>query len=146
MATDRLAGDGSKTAVQLVAHGQGLLRVRSRGLRVGRHPDLADLSCPAPAGSAVGEADQDPVQPRVELLRFAQGAKAAPRSDQRVLHHVRRQLVITQDQPGSGVQALGAGSSQRREGIHVARLCADHQVVFHRWPLSWQPDGCARLV
>ena len=110
-------------------------------------PDLDHAPATATSGGGVAGPHEDPPQPGIEPRRVAQRLQVDPRAQQRVLDHVRRQLVVAHDHPRYGEQPPGAMGRQRREGLHVAVLCAGDEIrIVHARPACPRLAGRARQV
>ncbi len=126
-----LRGQPPEAAVELVACGNVALGIWSDGVRERRDPELDDLAASMALGGPIAGPDQQPVEPGLELVRVAQAADIEPRAEERVLDRIGGPLVVAQDQAGGREQPLREAGSQRGEGVDVASLRADHQVVLH---------------
>jgi hypothetical protein len=77
---------------------------------------------PVPGGLPVTRADQQAMQPGVELVGVAQAANVLPGTHQRVLDDVLGQRSVAQNQPSRLVQAVRPADRQRRKRVKVALL------------------------
>ena len=78
--------------------------------------------------------DQQPMQPGLEPIRFAQAAQVAPAAHDGVLGGVLGGLAVAKDPVGDAEEALVGRADQRLERGVVACLRLPDQVCGHRSP------------
>src|SRR6185503_18580612 len=96
--------------------GPGL--ARTGAVEAGRDRDLADPPLAAELHPAA--VDQDPTQPRVELVEIAQSGQVLPGGDAGVLGRVTGVGLVADDRPRGPEQRVDAWRDQRLEGVAVA--------------------------
>ncbi len=77
-------------------------------------------------------ADQDPMEPPIEALGFAQPGQIAPSADERFLDDVFRCIPIAEDAPRDRVQAVVCVAGDGIKCLAIASLCALDQARRHR--------------
>ena len=89
-----------------------------------------DLSRPSTLGAGVvlAGAQEEPMEPCIEALGFAQAGQIAPGADEGLLDDVFRGISIAEDASRDRVQAVVCGAGNSVEGPAIALLCAFDQV------------------
>jgi hypothetical protein len=88
----------------------------------------------------LASADQDPMEPCIEALGFAQPGQIAPGADERFLDDVFRGIPVAEDASRDRIQAVVCGSGDGIECLAIAPLCALDQVRRHPSD-SWDRRG-----
>lgn len=78
--------------------------------------------------------DQQPSQPGIEAVGFAQPWQIAPGADQRLLHGIVRVGAVAQGQPRHAAQPVHRVAGQPREGILVSPHGTLDQHALGRFP------------
>ena len=114
-----LGSQATKAALQQIAGGGPVLGVGVSRRFGGRHVDLDDLALPDPPCLSVARVDEQPMEPRIEAVRVADGADMQPGGQERLLDSIGRQLVASQDQSRGPVQPVERVRRECREGVVV---------------------------
>ena len=93
--------------------------------RLGEGGDLRrrDLPDPPPAAGTERHSrrvDGDALEPRLELVGFAQARQLAPRGDERLLGGVAGVGLVAEDRAGQSVHGIHPGADDRLERVEVA--------------------------
>jgi hypothetical protein len=105
-------------------------RVGDRRIRSAGELQL-DPATPSPSKLVLAGPDEEAIQPAVEALRIPQAPEVDPGANERILHGIARELAVSEDEPGRGVQAVDGRAGEDRERVVVAALRARHQVSLH---------------
>ena len=80
----------------------------------------------------VGSVDGQAIEPCIESVRVANGSDVQPSRGQRLLHGVRRRILVVQDQPSDPVESGVGGRGEHGEGIVIAGDRLLDQLSSHR--------------
>ncbi len=134
---DPLVGvEPPEAALELVAIGElddgiGRRRFRRREVDVG-DVHLDGPAMPPAADLPVAGANEEPVKPGVEAVGITQRRQVAPGGGERLLGRVLGASVVTEDQPGAGVESADRDARQLRERVVIDRHSPLDQVPPHR--------------
>ena len=101
-----------------------------------------------PASPPTHDVDAGPneqsMEPGIEPVGVAQPRQVSPRGHQGVLDRVPRELAVSEDQSGRGVQPRDRRASEDGEGVVVAPLCLfDDSPLIHSRPAFGAAMWCA---
>jgi hypothetical protein len=94
---------------------------------------------PAVAGNVGARMQREPVEPGIEPVDIAQGRQIAPRTHQRVLCGILREVSVAEDQAGDGVQPIDGSASEHRERLAISTSSTLHKLGVHTGSLVERP-------
>ena len=83
--------------------------------------------------------DDEPMEPRIEALRFAERRKIAPGAEECLLAGVLSPMRIAQDPVGQGIAAVHVARRERRERLTVAGRRLNDEILPAIAPPSSRP-------
>ena len=113
-------GQPRESGEERVALDERLERVAPRGIGGRIHRDEPD-DIP-PAETITTAVDQDPVEPRVELVGLTERSERSPRDDQRVLDGVLGLVGVAQQETGEPVDPVEVRSRGAEKGRATRRV------------------------
>ena len=129
-----------KGQIQQLAVGEETGGVRHRRLEQHRNLDLDRSTTTASQDIDTGSNDET-AQPGIEPIRVPKGRKVPPGCDESVLDRVSRELGISEDQAGGGVEPCDGHAGKLSEGVMIALPRPFHEsslvhAISHRGAAS----------